>query len=303
MKRVIVGLVLAVLLCAGRGDAIDFKPASGGSSGGAPTGAAGGDLGGTYPNPTVISGANIGAASIPNAALAVAPLIAASTLDATKLSGTLPALNAGSLTTLNASNLASGTVAAARVNASATGVPIIVNSASAAPAVGTCNQLTAADTDIISNGSGCTSETAIYVYSLPANTMGTTGLIHVHLTGTYLNNSGSTDTLIWRAYFGGTQLGTSGTTSTQATSASTRGWTADFEVAEYGASTALQQTNSTFTITTTSGGATNPYYGTAGLATKDTTGALAVVISVGLTTSNAAIELKTYRAETTFYPL
>jgi hypothetical protein len=39
-------------------------------SGGSPTGSAGGDLGATYPNPSVISGAHLGAATVPHSAIA-----------------------------------------------------------------------------------------------------------------------------------------------------------------------------------------------------------------------------------------
>lgn len=273
MKRVILAAILAAVLCANRGYAFDFKLASGGT-----------------PGATACAGLSDASAFCNSAA-------------ASNLTGALPAISGASVTALNASNLASGTVTAARVNASATGVPVIINSASSAPAVGTCNQLTAADTDIVSNGSGCTSETAIYVYSVPANTMGTTGILHLHAIGDYLNTSGGNDTFRFTAYFGGTSFATTGTSAAQASSATRHSWVVDLDVSEYGASTATQITDFLAFIGGISGSQQSPYQGAVTLLTKDTTGVLNLVLTTQLTTSNASIELRTFRTELTFYPL
>lgn len=145
------------------------------SGGGAPTGAAGGSLGGTYPNPTVATNANLtgDVTSVGNAAtLANIPALAGTNLTGTAASLTaghvttnanltgdvtssgnaatlanIPALSGANLTTLNASNLSSGTVAAARGGAGA------ISGALKANGSGVVTQAACAD---LSNGAtGC----------------------------------------------------------------------------------------------------------------------------------------------------
>jgi len=52
-----------------------------------------------------------------------------------------------------------------------------------------------------------TVETTVYTFTVPANTLSSNRLLHLILTGDYLNNSGSNKTLTIRVNFGGVACG------------------------------------------------------------------------------------------------
>lgn len=132
------------------------------------------------------------------------------------------------------------------------------------------------------------SETTLYSFSVPANTLGTNKVLRVSLRGDYLNNSGATKTLDFKIKYGTTTLVHS-LVDTFANDADRQTWTMDFL---FGAvdSASVQIVNGTLlfskALTPTIGigsifsGLAARGGGFQGTAAEDSTGALALTITV-----------------------
>lgn len=147
-------------------------------------------------------------------------------------------------------------------------------------------------------------ETSVFSYAVPANTLGTTSRLEFEMECTYLNNSGGADTFTPRIKFGGTTIASSapsigaganrrtmkfwtvinanGATNSQRAAS---GWT-------YGASAA----ENTFDVSATA--VTTAYNGSLAL---DSTGALTFTATVQHGTSAATISLKRFSGKLTLF--
>jgi hypothetical protein len=147
-----------------------ISPYPPGSGGGPPTGAAGGDLGGTYPNPTVVSVADVttGVLALANGGLA-----------ASTAAGGRTTLGLGTAATQNSTAFdAAGAAAAAQAAAEAASLPLTGGTMSGAIAMG-ANKVTG-----LANGSGAQDAAAFgqIPTALPPN-----GAAGGDLSGSYPN--------------------------------------------------------------------------------------------------------------------
>lgn len=152
------------------------------------------------------------------------------TITAGTFSGALSG-DGSAVTNINAANIATNTLATARGgtalngSAAANGALLIGNGAGY-----TLATLTAGTGATITNGAGSitvgisqlldksttqqdvnttTTETSVYSFSIPANTLGTNKTLRLTVTGSYLNNSGGADNFTPRVKFGGTTIASS----------------------------------------------------------------------------------------------
>lgn len=131
--------------------------------------------------------------------------------------------------------------------------------------------------------SNTTAETSIYSYSLPANTLGTEGILRIVVSGTYLNNSGANRTQTVRFKYGGTTM-INVTSGNIATSATTGTFTYTFYLMAHGA-TNVQQ--AWFTGTHESGTGVKVILDDGGTAAVDSTSSQTIDVTVDSSAATA----------------
>ena len=142
-------------------------------------------------------------------------------------------------------------------------------------------------------------ETTLYTFTIPAATLGTTGILRVSIKGDYFNNSGSSRTLQLKVKYGSTTLWDE-TSGVIGVNANRRAFTFDFLLAAIN-STSAQLANGIFALST--GGAANTGIGAmAGFSTvdvafqgtsaEDSTGALALDVTVTHPVADASLSMR-----------
>lgn len=140
-----------------------------------------------------------------------------------------------------------------------------------------------------------TSETSVYSYAVPGNTLGSTKKLRLTLLGDYLNNSGGGDTFTVRVKYGATTVATL-LTGSLAANAARRPVRVDAEVAAFN-STSAQMSYSVLRVgpagvTGTGGGAGNIYDNGHNAVAEDSTASKNLVVTVQHTTGAATISFR-----------
>lgn len=150
-------------------------------------------------------------------------------------------------------------------------------------------------------------ETNIFNWTVPANTIGTTGALKVRLVGSYLNNTGGNRTFTISTKFGATTVHSDGTTNIPASSIRRR---VIYEFTVQNTAVASQKVDGWISYSTTTSAATgtgalsspSSQFIVSGTSAEDTTANKSVVVSITHSAANSTQEFKLDSAEVTHIP-